>query len=184
MGTPTQHINAPLTGPAYMAPGEMPAAPPAAVTKSLAPSGLRTSLMLVGFVLILLIAVAAVGVVKIFTSRASRPEPPTATVPEAPPPPPAPPPTGRDSSATTSPLVYPGAEIILDISKGENRVLQLRTTDPLDKVVAWYVEKLKPTSNTKVPGENLTVLQGNGVKAVITNTGAQTEIIIKQGADE
>ncbi len=68
--------------------------------------------------------------------------------------------------------------------KDGNRVLQLRTKDSPDKVVAWYVEKLKPTENMRIPGESVTVLRGDNIRAVITATGAQTDIIIKQGDDE
>jgi hypothetical protein len=63
-------------------------------------------------------------------------------------------------------------------------VLQLRTKDSLDKVVEWYVEKLKPNENMKIPGENVTVLRGDKIRVVITAQDAQTDIIIRQGSDQ
>jgi hypothetical protein len=35
-----------------------------------------------------------------------------------------------------------------------------------------------------VPGGNVTILRGKDIKAVITATGNETDIIIKQGGDE
>ena len=183
--TPTQHINSPPTGPAYIAPGQPPT-PPVAATKPLEPSGSKVKwALLIGLLLILLIVPVTFAVVKILRSRTSQPQPPVITAPEIPPPPQPPPPPGRGgSSAPNNPLVYPGAETVMDMSeKDEGRVLQLRTRDPLDKVVGWYVEKIKPTNHVKVPGENVTVLNGEGINVVITDKGAQTEIIITQGGD-
>jgi hypothetical protein len=183
--TPTQHINSPPTGPAYMSPGQM-STPPAAQTKPLETSGATTRWALIGLLLILLIIPVAFAVVMILESRNSPTQPPVVTVPEIPPPPPPPPPpTARGgSSATDNPLVYPGAETVMEMTgEEEGRVLQLRTGDPLDKVVQWYVEKVKPTSTIKTPGENVTVLRGEGINVVITGGGSQTEIIIRQGRD-
>ena len=182
--TPTQHINSPLTGPAYMEPGQMPSAP-APVTKSLEPSGGAAKVLLAGLVLILLIVTISLVVMKILSSRDSRPETPVVTTPEMPPPPPAPPAPGRGgSSPISSSLVYPDAETVLDISKTDGHVLQLRTRDPLKKVVDWYTEKLRPTETVKVPGDNTTILRGDDIRAVITATGTETNIIINQGGEE
>ena len=182
--TPTQHINSPLTGPAYMEPGQMPFAPAAPVTNSLQPSGssgAAAKVLLAGLVLILLIAAISLAAMKILSSRDSRPETPGISVPEIPPPPP---PAGGGSSSTSNSLVYPGAETVLDVTKADGHVLQLRTRDPLEKVVNWYTEKIRPTETVKVPGGNMTILRSDAVKAVITATGTETSIIIKQGGDE
>lgn len=183
--TPTQHINSPLTGPAYMSPGQMPT-PPAALTKPLEPSGTTTKIALICLLLLLLIVPVTFAVVKMLKGRTGQTQPPVVTAPEIPPPPPPPPPpTARGgSSATNNPLVYPGAETVMEITgREEGHVLQLRTGDPFNKVVEWYVEKVKPTSTVRTPGENVTVLRGEGINVVITDTGAQTEIIIRQGRD-
>ena len=184
---PTQHINSPLTGPAYMEPGQMPFAPAAPVTKSLQPSGssgTAAKVLLAGLVLILLIAAISFAAMKFLSSRDSRPEKPGVTIPEIPPPPPPPPPASGGSSSTGNSLVYPGAETVLDVTKADGHVLQLRTHDPIEKVVNWYTEKIRPTETVKVPGGNMTVLRGEAVRAVITATGTETSIIIKQGGEE
>jgi hypothetical protein len=185
--TPTQHINSPLTGPAYIAPGQ-PAAPPAAATKPLKPSGSAVKWVFIGlFLLILLMIPISFAVVHMLKSQTGQPQPPVITAPEIPPPPP--PPTGRGvSTPAIDTLIYPGAELVMNVSgqgeSHEGRVLQLRTRDPFDKVVDWYVEKLKPNSNmVKVPGDVMTILRGEGVNVVITTKGDQTEIIINQGSD-
>jgi zinc-ribbon domain len=183
--TPTQHINSPLTGPAYMSPGQSQT-PPAALTKPLEASGATTKWALIGLLLLLLIIPVAFAVVKMLKSGNSQTTPPVVTVPEIPPPPPPPPPPAArgGSSATNSPLRYPGSETVMELTgQEEGHVLQLRTSDPLDKVVQWYVEKVKPTSTVKTPGDNVTVLRSEGVNVVITGGGAQTEIIIRQGRD-
>ena len=181
----TQHINSPLTGPAYMSPAEMPT-PPSPVTKSLQPSISTTKVLLAFLVLILLLIIpVSLAVMKILSSRNSRPETPVVTIPEVPPPPPAPPAgSSGGSSPTSDSLIYPGAKTLLDITKTDGHVLQLRTSDPVDKVVAWYVNKIKPDDTVKVPGGNVTILRGKDIKAVITATGNETDIIIKQGGDE
>lgn len=187
--TPTQHIGSPpLTGPAYMSPGQQQPAPPAAVTKPLEPYGSTIKQALICILLLLLLIPVTFLVIKTLKSRYSQPQPPGVTTPEIPPPPrppPPQPPTARGgSSATGNPLVYPGSEIVMEMTgQQEGRVLQLRTSDPLNEVVEWYVEKIKPTSTIKTPVENVTVLRGEGVNVVITGGGAQTEIIIRQGAD-
>jgi hypothetical protein len=188
--SPTVPINSPLTGPAYIAPGQTPM-PPAAATKPLEPSGSTAKWALIGLLLILLIVPLSFAVVKMLRSRTSQPQPPVVTEPAipAPPAPPAPPPPptlpGGGSSATDTSLIYPGAETTLNVSdRVKGRVLQLRTRDPFDKVVDWYVEKLKPATTTRVPGVNMTVLHGEGINVVITTEDAQTEIIINQGSDQ
>ena len=180
--TPTEHINTPLTGPAYMSPAQTPT-PPTAPTKPLESSGWTARLVLIGLLLALLIVPITFAVFKLLKSGSSRTQPPVVTVPEIPPPPP-PPPARGGSAATNNPLYYPGAETVMEVTgQEEGHVLQLRTSDPLDKVVRWYVEKVKPTSTIKTPGDNVTVLRGEGVNVVITGGGDQTEIIIRQGRD-
>jgi zinc-ribbon domain len=183
---PTQHINSPLTGPAYMSPGQMPT-PPAVATQPLKPSGSMLKFALIGLVLLFLLLIpVSFGVMHLLKSRTSQPQQPTTPVvadPELPRPPQPPAPVG--STPADSALIYPGAETTLNlIERGKGRVLQLHTSDPFDKVVAWYVEKLKLTNTTKVPGLNVTVLRGEGINVVITAKDEQTDIIINQGSDE
>ncbi|HEX8650575.1 MAG TPA: zinc ribbon domain-containing protein [Pyrinomonadaceae bacterium] len=179
----TQHINSPLTGPAYMSPGEMPAPPAAPVTKSLQPSSSTTRVLLAGLVLLLLIFPIALVAMKLASDRNSRPETPVVTVPEIPPPP-APPSGSGGSAPISSALVYPNAKTLLDVTKRDGHVLQLRTSDPTDKVVQWYTDKIKPSETVKVPGGNMTILRSEDIRAIITSVGNETDIIIRQGGDE
>lgn len=179
--TPTQHINSPLTGPAYIAPAQTPT-PPAPATQPLKPSGSTVKFALIGLVLLFLLLIpVSFGVMHLLKSRTSQPQPPPVAAPEIPRPPQPPAPVGPASA--DSELIYPGAETTLNIIERGKGVLQLRTSDPFDKVVAWYVDKLKLTKTTKVPGLNITVLNGEGINVVITGGGDQTEIIINQGGD-
>lgn len=185
--TPTQHINPPVTGPAYMTPGQTPM-PPSAPTKPLKPSGSTAKFVLIGLLLMLLIVPISFAVVKVLMGRASQPQPPVVATPEIPRPP-QPPAIRGGSTLANNALIYPGAEVVMNVSgRGEGhegRVLQLRTRDPLDKVVDWYAEKLKPNSNmVKVPGDAMTILRGEGINVVITTNDAQTEIIINEGGAE
>src|SRR5436190_23264121 len=42
-------------------------------------------------------------------------------------------------------LVYPGSRVVLDLTQDQGAaVLQLETSDPLNKVQAWYMGQLKP----------------------------------------
>jgi hypothetical protein len=181
----TQHINTPLTGPAYMSPTDMPVTPAAATTKSLRPFVSTTKILLAGLLLILLLIIpVSLLVIKLLSSRTGRPETPVVTVPEVPPPPPAPPAGKGGSTPISGSLVYPNAETLLDITEKNGRVLQLRTSDPIGKVVDWYTDQLKPDKVVKVPGGSTTVLRGNDIKVVITSAGPETSITVKQDGDE
>jgi hypothetical protein len=152
---------------------------------------------LVGF---LLIALVVLGMVSFYISRTVSPampppEPPRATTPPPrgegapggvivphPPVPPVPPtPPAIGNSAISREMVYPGSEITMELNGGEEggSVIQLRTTDPLDKVVAWYKEKIKPVKTVNMIGP-VTVLRGEGMAAIITGGGDGVSIVLKQ----
>lgn len=178
----TQHINAHMTGPAYMSPAEMHA-PQAPVTKSLQSSSSTFKVLMLGVVLVLLVVPVVLLLIMFVSNWSSRrAETPVVTVPEIPPPPA--PPSGSNGTASSSALVYPDAKVLLDITKSDGHVLQLRTNDSIDKVVRWYTDKIKPSETVKVPGGNMTILRGTDIRAVITSTGAGTDIIIKQGGED
>ena len=180
----TQHINSPPTAPAYMSPVEMPAPPAAApVTKSLRPSSSTARVLLACLVLLLLIFPVALVAMKLVSDRISRPETPVVTVPEVPPPPP-PPPANGGPAPINSALVYPDARTLLDVTKTDGHVLQLRTRDPLDKVVRWYIDKIKPSETVKMREGNMTILRNEDIRAIITSAGNETDIIIRQGGDD
>jgi hypothetical protein len=76
-------------------------------------------------------------------------------------------------------LVYPGAQTVLDVtSEGGTGVLQLKTTDGIDKVADWYDAKLKPTKTVRV-GPTV-VMKSDNVTATIVSDGSGTSILIKQ----
>lgn len=47
-------------------------------------------------------------------------------------------------------LIYPGSRTVVDIGDSGGAVLQLETTDALDKVQAWYESILKPMKTLRV----------------------------------
>jgi ribosomal protein L40E len=111
-------------------------------------------------------------------------------IPAVPPPPrvpPLPPSIGQGSSAISSEFAYPGAQTEIEIKNGGGGgVLKLRTRDPFDKVVNWYIEKLNPANIIKKPEGNGTkvILNGDGMNTVITDDGpAGVSIVLNQGGD-
>jgi hypothetical protein len=46
-------------------------------------------------------------------------------------------------------------------------------------VAAWYTQKLRPERVVRVPGAN-TVMEAEGMKAIISSTGNGTNIILKR----
>ncbi len=88
-------------------------------------------------------------------------------------------PSAPGSIAGDSALVYPNAQIRVNINRaGKGLVLQMSTTDNLDAVADWYMSKLKPTS--VVREQSNVVLDAGRVKAVITAAGDKTEIVLNQ----
>src|ERR1044072_3709662 len=84
----TQHINAQMTGPAYMSPADMPAPPQAPVTRSLQSSSSTFKVLMLGVVLVLLVVPVALLIIMFLSKRTSSTrETPVVTVPEIPPPP-------------------------------------------------------------------------------------------------
>jgi len=90
----------------------------------------------------------------------------------------------QGSSAISPDLFYPGAEVTMKVTDpNEGDVLQLRTSDSIDKVVNWYTEKLKPTRVVKGGGGNV-VLNSDQMTAVIHDDGSGgVTILLHQGND-
>jgi hypothetical protein len=102
--------------------------------------------------------------------------------PDAPQPPP-PPPLPGGATALDQTLIYPDAEVIMNMSQRDGGgVTQLRTSDPVDKVAAWYEQRVAVTKRVNIPGGNV-VLRWNEGTVIITGAGGQTSIVIKHGAD-
>jgi len=159
----TESWNAQPTGPAYLSPSSRPAAPTPppydATTKGLEPTrGQKHQIWLAISIISVLLAVfvaVAIGTKIKLRKAATTQMPPVVVLPEtglpAPPAPPGPPPPpieeppAAGTSVATSELMYPGAETVMDMKSSRDNFLELRSNDPLDKVVEWYVAKLKPT---------------------------------------
>ena len=190
---PTQTWNAQPTGPAYIAPaGASPLQD--VTTKSLdASAGRKQKFWLAASVISLLLVVfvaVAIGIMLKARSVPPTQTPPVVVVPETglpplppmpPPPPPAEPPAAGTSVATSE-LMYPGAETVMDMKSSRDNFLELRTSDPLEKVVDWYMTKLKPAEVIRTPGKEA-ILRAGKTSVIISNRGSGTDILIKQGVE-
>ena len=86
------------------------------------------------------------------------------------------------AGASSTQLSYPGARTIVNIS-GEDggQVLQQETTDPFEKVSAWYESRIKPTKMIRATGTTV-IMKNDNVTATIVGTVAGASIVIKQTA--
>ncbi len=184
-----------------MMPGGVPLEP-APPTNELAPrsSQKKTIFVLASLVVILLIAVVGMGIFMFVNDSNGTPAPPTeiaspppgglANPPSGPaiaipePPEPPEPPTARADTDINPDLKYPGARTVMDMNSGvEGHVTQMQARAPIEKVVEWYVAKLKPTKRVTLPGGGA-VLKNKGITAVITGGEGEAMILIKQGGDD
>lgn len=101
-----------------------------------------------------------------------------------PPPPPPPPQVIIQGSGIFHDFVYPGAQVTMEVSDpNEGNVLQLRTSDSMERVVNWYTEKLKPTQVVRANGSHV-VLKASQLTAVINAEGSQTMVLLHQGDND
>lgn len=199
---PTENWNAPPTGSAYLSPGgggmgaPSQTSPPDADTKSLATTGghkkqVWLALSIVAL-LILMFAAAAIGtMIKVARKAATRQTPPVVVRPETglppqPPAPPAPPfgnePPAAGATVPTSELMYPGAETVMDMKSSRDNFIELRTNDPVNKVIDWYTAKLKPSEVMRSGGTEA-ILRTGRTSVIISTRGNLTDILIKQGVE-
>lgn len=191
---PTQTWNAQPTGPAYIS---LAGASPLqdVTTRSLEhTTGSKQKTWLVATIIALLLAVfvAAVAIGMILKGRTAQPTqtpPPVAAapgtgLPPLPPLPPAPPaePPASGPSVPTTELMYPGAETVMDMKSSRDNLLELRTGDPLEKVVDWYMSKLKQAETIRTPGREA-ILRSGKTSVIISNRGSGSDILIKQGVE-
>jgi hypothetical protein len=168
--------------------------PQAANTKGLEPTRgqkhqIWLAIAIMSVILAVFVAVAVGTMIKV-RKAATTQMPPVVVLPEtglpAPPAPPAPPPVGEPpaagTSVATSELMYPGAETVMDMKSSRDNFLELRSNDPLDKVVDWYVAKLKP-SETLRSGSTEAILRVGRTSVIISTRGKATDILIKQGVE-
>ena len=76
-------------------------------------------------------------------------------------------------------LIYPGSRTVVDMGDSGGAVLQLETSDPLDKVQQWYESSLKPTKTIRVNATSV-ILKNNKVTVTLGSEEKTTSIVIKQ----
>ncbi|HKV40793.1 MAG TPA: zinc ribbon domain-containing protein [Blastocatellia bacterium] len=206
--TATQFVDG-STAPAYLAPDEIALPPPAATTKGLA-SGQRNTIISLLFVLILsFVALIGLGVIVVRSSHspatdvpgASRQMPPPSgppqgvaeqpeqpeipdlpEIPEPPKVPQQPPPPGAAlHSVPARSLQYPGSEVTVEVpGHKDDGKLVCHTSDGIDKVVNWYLSKLKGAQPIRVAGGTAIISTDTAV-VVMTNSGDGTQIVVTKG---
>jgi hypothetical protein len=115
----------------------------------------RRGLLIVGLILMLLVCASAlVGVIK-RTRHSAR------------------------STRMAQQLIYPGARTVINVGGENGGVLQMETTDPIDKVSDWYAATLKPTNTLQVTTATV-IMKNDQVTATMAGTDQGTTIVIKQ----
>lgn len=171
---------------AYLAPQPVRPLAGAPATTGLEKPGGRGGRVFISLLVVAVLAIISVAlaarwwsaprVVVIQQPSVEAPDPPDVEAPEVPEPPNAPPPAADGSAATGSALVYPGAKVLVNVNHTDGpSVLQLRTKDGLDKVVRWYVARLKPERFINMPGAPV-FLHADDVKVHIRPEGDATMI--------
>lgn len=187
---PTQYYDQRPTGPSYMSPVEMYPPQAAATTKALSAVAVkknRAGILLGSALVVLAIISLTLFAAWKWGGSSSSATPPTIAKPGVPqvpqvPQPPAPPAPGAGQGSTSA-LVYPGAQVTMEMTRGrEGSVRHLTTTDSFEKVVAWYTEKLKPIEDIRTP-EPTAILRGDGITAIIAVEDGETQILLQQGID-
>jgi hypothetical protein len=138
----------------------------------------------------MLFVAMAVGVMVSVRKAATTQTPPVVVRPEtglppAPPVPPVPPgvePPAAGATVPTSELMYPGAGTVMDMKSNRDNFLELRTNDPISKVVDWYTAKLKPSEVLRSGGTEA-ILRTGRTSVIISTRGSATDILIKQGVE-
>jgi hypothetical protein len=188
----TRPANAGITSPTYPPPAMFQQQPPplAPIIGSAPPASNNTALyVILGVIMALLIGLGVVAFVALNRRPAvvaPPPPPPDAGQtekgmppprPDLPQPPPAPPsPPGEGKTSLDPSLIYPGAKVVMDIGGSDGRVTQLHTTDGIDKVVSWYLQRVKVKNDVTMPGGR--IISAEGVNLLITSTGDGTSIMV------
>jgi hypothetical protein len=192
---PTQLTNSAPTAPAYMPPQwaqQSDAMPPQWVqpTAGMQSGGQKKMVIILASVIgVLLITLGAL----IFVMMNKTPVPSSrSTIRIGPPPPgsempPPPPPPGIPGSAPTTlakELIYPGATVTMSVPGGEGKgVTNLTVHDSFDKVMDWYLARVKPVKRVMLPGPSA-MLKGDGIMVMITGASNEINILITQGHED
>lgn len=198
---PTRPANGGITSPTYAPPSMMQPPPHAPIIGNAPPSNNKTALLIflaLGLTVLIALGGAAFVLLGKFTDRQlAPPPPPPGTSQKAPPPPdvpgiiphpPQPPPPpgqpvpGQVKTSLDPSFIYPGAEVTMDVGGTEGHVTQLQTSDAFDKVVDWYVEKLKPKNQVSIPGGK--IIESDSFVALITSSGNATSIMLTHKTDK
>jgi hypothetical protein len=196
-GPPAQFMNSGNTGPGYLPPGQY-APVPQAPYPFVHPKKNYTPLFIIGGVLFLLLItlVIAGGIVSQRFSSGNETAPPLPQQPQVPTLPqqprvPAPPRqpqvpgssgTGKPASGAVTPdmaaLVYPGSQVTREVNEEDKEVFLMTSSDPIDKVVDWYTNKLHPTKKVSIPFAGGAVLKNGDMGVVITGAPPNVQIIL------
>ena len=87
----------------------------------------------------------------------------------------------RTSIQVSQQYTYPGAHTVLNVGDGGGGVLQMETTDTIDKVSAWYTSTLKPTKTIQVTAATV-IMKSDKITVTMAATDQGTSIVIKQSA--
>jgi hypothetical protein len=85
----------------------------------------------------------------------------------------------RNEVAPADPWLYPGSQTVVDTTTPDGRAIHLRSTDPLEKVVAWYTARLKPAKTMKLT-ESIVVMRNGNVTVTLGVENNITSILIKE----
>lgn len=184
----TQYHDPRPTGPSYMAPNEA-GFPHSPTSMEPGPARVKRHGILWASAILVVLLFLFGGALALKWSRTSTAPAPTTKIevpPEtgvAPPVVPQPPQPPTVEKGNGSGLIYPGAYVTMEMTRGvEGGVRQLRTSDSFDKVVSWYTEKLKP-SRTLRKG-NSAILTGERTTAVIKGGDGETTVLLTEGIDQ
>lgn len=87
--------------------------------------------------------------------------------------------TNQSSAGDDAMLFYPGARTIADVLSADGRAIQLQTDDPLEKVIAWYENSIKPTKTMRLTANSI-VLKNQKVTTTLASEAGKTSILIKK----
>jgi hypothetical protein len=200
---PTRPANAAITAPTYAPHSAMSPPPPAPIIGNAPPVNNKMALLVfLALGLTVLIALGVVAFVVLergfgrqpvvpppppITEKAPPPLPPPGVpgtmppVPAVPPAPPAEPGTRTVTFPFDASFMYPGAQTVMSVNSSNQRVAQLRTSDPFNKVAEWYKDRIKATEEVNMPGS--LVLTGKDMKVILSGDGAGTVITLTNDRD-
>lgn len=83
------------------------------------------------------------------------------------------------SSSSESTLFYPGAQTVVDVTdKNGGRAIQLRTTDPLERVESWYQTRHQLDKTMRLTPSSV-VMKNEKVTVTLVVEDNQTNILVK-----